>query len=377
MSKSPSEQIALTVRAADNMTEVFLADSRFELIANGIGRTEATVAPGLYKARFRVGQVQTDSLIEVETGGASKIFDGTAVQFASPVPMPQTLTYRQAQAEAAQQLSRVINLKQGTGSQLFLFLRGLTAEASRPWVGVSLHDLSGKQFAEAGQGTCDTANCFCGLNIELDPGTYRLRVEEEPGEIYEMFIVTLAGWQTQVFALAETSWQPGVQAVRAALPDAAVLMAEIDKGFDPANPAVRQTELLRLGLMHGRKILTEIGLKNLLAGTLNPMNAVFIAHLLARREDEVLQALAVDLVGHIDSSLAAHPDLRAALLVPQFVTSNETPPIFTAPPMLNSSWQLITQAVDKEKAVIPSGSLNEQIKAGVLNTALWLLHRLP
>jgi hypothetical protein len=75
--------------------------------------------------------------------------------------------------------------------------------------------------------------------------------------------------------------------------------------------------------------------------------------------------------------LAAHPDLRAALLVPQFVTSNETPPIFAAPPMLNSSWQLITQAVDKEKAVIPSGSLNEQIKAGVLNTALWLLHRLP
>lgn len=105
MNRSPSKQTVLTVRAADNLTEVFLADSRFELIASGIGRVEATVAPGLYKARFRVGQIQTDSLIEVEAGARSKVFDGPAVQFASPAPLVQTLTYQQAQAEAAQKLS--------------------------------------------------------------------------------------------------------------------------------------------------------------------------------------------------------------------------------------------------------------------------------
>ncbi len=372
MSSSSSKQVALSVRAADSLTEVFLADSRFQLIASGIGKAEAAVAPGLYKARFRVGQVQADSLIEVEAGARSKVFDGPAVQFASPAPLAQTLTQRQEQAEAAQELSRTVHLQLGSGSQLFLFFRGLSEEAGRPWLGVSLHDISGKLLAEAAQGSCDAAGAFCGLNIELDPGLYRLRVEDEPGEIYEIFVVTLAGWQTQLFAVAEKSWQPGVDAVRAALPEAAVLMAELGKGFDPASPAARQTELLRLGLLHGRKILTEPGLKSLLAAQpLNPMNAVYAAHLIQKPDESGLTEL---LASQLDKSLAELPDMQAVL--PAAGSRNE-PLAVALPPLLSRSWQLLMEAVSKEKALIPVGSLNEQLKdGGTLNSSLWLLHQL-
>jgi hypothetical protein len=373
MSKSPSEQqVSLTVRAADSLAEVFLVDSRFERVAAGVGSLEAKVAPGLYKARFRVGQIQTDSLIEVGADAESKVFNGPPVQFDTPVPMPQTMTWRQEHEKAAREQSQIIHCQQGSGSQLFLFLRGLSEEAARPWQGVSLHDLSGKLLAGPSQGLCDARSGFFALNLELDPGTYRLRVEEEPGETYEMFIVTLAGWQTQVFALAEKSWLPGVDAFRAALSTAAVLMTELGKGFDPSCPSVRKNELLRLALMNNRNILTETGLKSLLAEPpLNPMTAIFAAHLLLRQEDT---ALAAELAGQLDSTLATQPDLRATLLN---IDRPEELPSFPLPPLLDSSWQLITQAVSKEKAVIPPDSLNDQlIKGGVLNTALWLLHRL-
>ena len=376
MSKSPSKQtVALSVRAADSLTEVFLADSRFQLIASGIGRAEAAVAPGLYKARFRVGQVQTDSLIEVASGARSQIFDGPPVQFASPAPLAQTLTWREEHGAAAQELSRAKHapFKTGSSSQLFLCLRGLSDEAARPWLGVSLHDIHGELLAEAAHGICAAESRFCALHLELDPGLYRLRVEDEPGEVYEIFVQTLAGWQTQVFAVAEQSWQPGVDAVRAALPEAAVLMAEIGKGFDPASPAARQTELLRLGLLHGRKILTEPGLKSLLAAQpLNPMNALYAAGLL--QDSEKSDVMKVELAMLLERGLAELPDMRALLFI---IGKPNEPAVLPVPPLFWRSWQLLMEAVNKEKALIPPGSLNEQLKdGGTLNSSLWLLHQL-
>jgi hypothetical protein len=363
--------VTLRVNAADSLTEVFLVDSRFEKIAAGVGSVEAAVAPGLYKARFRVGQVQSDSLIEAPADRLVTVFDGTAVQFASPVPLRQTMTWRQEHGEAAQELSRAKTapFRAGNGSQFFLVLRGLTEAAARPWLGVSLHDLQGKLLAKAEQGICNAESRFCALHLELDPGAYRLRVEEEPGEIYEMFVLTVAGWQTQLFAVAEDGWLPGVQLVRADLPEAAVLMSEICKGFDPASPAARQTEQLRLGLLHGRKVLTQTGLRNLLAAQpLNPMNALYAAALL--QEPDCADA-AAELARNMDGTLASLPDME--LLLPGAGRAEE----FALPPLLRKSWLLLMEAVGKEKAVIPSGSLNEQIQQGAaLNTALWLMHRL-
>jgi hypothetical protein len=43
--------------------------------------------------------------------------------------------------------------------------------------------------------------------------------------------------------------------------------------------------------------------------------------------------------------------------------------------MLTAGWQLIMAAVSKEKAELPPGSLNDQLRTGALNTALWLMQR--
>ena len=376
MSESQSEErISLIIKAADSITEIFLVDNNFQRVDSGIGQLETVVIPGIYKARFRAGQHQVDQFIAVEAGAVSKTVSGPPVEFATSAPLPQTSSNRQVHQDAAQEYSQTINLIKGNGSELYLFIRSLADEPSRPWLGVSLHDTKGNLLARAVEGTCDAQNGFCALNIEVNPGTYRLRVEEEPGEIYEMFVVTAAGWQTQVFALAEDAWLPGIDACRAALPTASVFMAEAGKGFDPSNPVNRQTDLIRQGLLNGRHTLSQDTAKLLLkAQGQNPMLVILALHLLMQQDVTDYESIN-NILENIENPLVFHPDIQALLLHKKTIDSQFILG-FPSPPMLSSSWQFIVQANSLRRAVMPQYSLSEQVADGILNTSLWLIHRL-
>ncbi|MGB5684170.1 MAG: hypothetical protein WBM35_00040 [Candidatus Electrothrix sp.] len=395
MQELPSEQqIRLTVRAHDHLSEIFLVNSLFQKIATDVGQLEALVPPGIYKARFRIGQKQVDQLIEVrsDAGPGPLEIDGTPVDFSSPVPLAGIGPARDVHRNAAEEFSRSAAEQKGEGSWLFLFIResvestsgSATVSASAPWEGVTLHNLDGTLLAEPSQGTCDQENGFFALHLEVDPGTYRLRVEEEPGESYEMFIRTVAGWQTQVFALAEAAWLPDVNAYRAALPSASVLMAEAGQGFDGRNEITRQTELLRLSLLHGRKVVTEVAVSELLTGeyeerlnSLNPMQVIFAAHALSGQGNADVAGIASlsALLKKLPADFLEHPDLEALMFL-MLHQEAAMRPIFPAPPMLRSSWDRIAQAVGQRKAIVPPGSLTAQVAGGVLATSLWLVHRL-
>src|SRR5262245_15429284 len=51
--------------------EVTVLDGRFTPVANGVGKVEATLAPGLYKVRYKIGGTVVDEskVIELEPGG--------------------------------------------------------------------------------------------------------------------------------------------------------------------------------------------------------------------------------------------------------------------------------------------------------------------
>jgi hypothetical protein len=378
MQELPSEkQIRLTVRAHDHLSEIFLVNSLFQLIANDVGQLEALVAPGIYKARFRIGQKQVDQLIEVSPEAGPQEVDGIPVDFNSPVPFAGMGTEQEVHRNAAEEFSRSASEKKGEGSWLFLFIRNrvgsASVSASAPWEGVTLHDLDGTLLADPSQGTCDQENGFFALHLEVDPGTYCLRVEVEPGESYEMFIRTVAGWQTQIFALSEADWLTDVDAYRAALPSASVLMTEVGQGFDSADEVARQVELLRLGLLHGREVVTEVAVSSLLREEyLNPMQVIFAAHSLSGQGRSIDVASLASLLKKLPADFFEHPDLQAFMLH----QAAEMRPVFPAPPMLRSNWDRISQAVEQRKVIVPPGSLTAQIAGSLLTTSLWLIHRL-
>jgi hypothetical protein len=382
MQKLQSEQrVRLVVRAYDRCSEVFLVNSDFQRIAAGIGELEAVVSPGIYKARFRIGQKQVDQLVEVARESPERAtleICGDPVDFSSPVPLAGIGAgqgIQEVHRKAAEKFSQLaVSEQKGAGSWLFLFIREITDSAAVPWAGITLHDLDGALIAEPNQGICDQENGYFALHLEVDPGTYRLRVEEEPGEFYEMFVQTEAGWQTQVFAVSEQAWLPDIQAHRAALSSAAVLMAEAGQGFTAKDEVARQVELLRLGLLHRRKVVTETFVADLLQQeslhSLNPLQVILLAHSLAE-QGKLDTALLTTLLKKLPANFAEHADIQA-LMLNQPATVR---PAFFAPPMLHSSWDRIVQAVKQRKAIIPPGSLAAQLDDGVIKTALWLVHR--
>lgn len=373
MQELPSDKrVKLTVRAHDRLSEVFLVDNRFQLVTHDIGQLEALVNPGIYKARFRVGQQQVDQMIEVLPGAGFLELDGNPVDFISPIPFVGTSSYREVHRGAAEELSRSVSEKKGEGAWIFLFLRDITRVGSSCWSGVSLHDLEGTLIAEPSEGVCDQENGFFALHIEVSPGTYRLRVEEEPGESYEIFIKAVAGWQTQIFALSEAAWLPEVEAYRAALPSASVLMVEVGQGFNAEDVVTRQVDLLRLGLLHGRQVVTDPVVSSLLKEEiLNPMQVILAAHSLLR-QGKLENSQLTSLRKKLPADFSEHPDIQSLVLH----QPTDTRLAFSAPPMLRSSWDRIVQAMEERKAIIPPGSLAAEITGGVINTALWLVHRL-
>ncbi len=372
------KQIRLRVRAHDRLSEVFLVNSRFQRIAAGIGELEAVVSPGIYKARFRIGQKQVDQLVEVASGAGTLEINGDSLNFSSPVPLAGASTEQEAQRKAAEELSRSAGEKKGEGSWLFLFIReeaesvGFELVDSAPWTGVSLHNLDGQLLADPSQGACDKENGFLALHLELDPGTYRLRVEEEPGEFYEMFVRTEAGWQTQVFALAEEAWLPDIDARRAALSSTSVLMTEAGQGFFADNARTRQVELLRLGLLHTRTVLSKKIVDSLLKeAVLNPMEVLYAVHSLLRQgaADTVLLSA---LLKKMPPVFTDHADFQAIMMSKEADLRS----VFSAPHLLRASWDYFALAFEQRKAIVPPGSLAAQVADGLMNTSLWLVHRL-
>ncbi|MCI5139011.1 MAG: hypothetical protein D3922_11500, partial [Candidatus Electrothrix sp. AR1] len=162
---------------------------------------------------------------------------------------------------------------------------------------------------------------------------------------------------------------------RAALPAACVLMAEAGQGFDPVDEVARQAELFRLGMLHGRKVVTEAAVAGLLKEErLNPMQVVFAVHSLAGQgSTNIVDVTSLSaLLKKLPADFLDHPDLQALMLHQEA----EMRPVFPAPPMLRSSWDRIAQALEQKKAIVPPGSLTAQIAGGLLPTSLWLVHRL-
>jgi hypothetical protein len=225
------------------------------------------------------------------------------------------------------------------------------------------------------QGDYDLQNGLCGLNLELDPGTYRLRVDIGKPQAYELFVVTVKGWQTQVFAMVEDVSSPSGVVRRPSLPTASMFMAQAGQGFDPKSPTARQAELVRLGLVSGRPVLTKSEATRLLEQpSLNPMLGIYAAHFMLRqrRTDYALLRAMIDRLG---TPFASHPDVQA-LLLNRNLGEPQRSLVFSTPPMLRSSWQLVVHASRRRMSIVPQGTLVDQIADGVLYTAPWLVHRL-
>src|SRR5437588_6480191 len=251
-----TRQAHLVADAGDPTTEVFVIDEHFKRIAKGHGRIDTALPAGIYKVKFAAGSLIRELCVPLEANRDVVEVSPPDLSFSTSAPIKQTRTSHDYHEDSASQLSKKVHRPVGTGSQLFVFVRDLEKQGwDDPSTGLTLHDLTGNLLVDfTKDGEREIANPetdhWAGCTVELDPGSYRLRVQIGAGEILEQIIVTCADWQTQVFLLRQL-YGSTQQVLRADLGHASVLMVPIGKGFQPERPGFRQAELARQGLVRG------------------------------------------------------------------------------------------------------------------------------
>ena len=393
----PDIMVPLTVKAADEGTEIFLIDSGFRRISSAVGRMQTEVKPGIYKVRFRAGEAQVDRFIEVTNaarGGRNSVEVSEApLSITSAAPIPGTRAFSQCHEAAWRRAWQCPDKNLGHGGRIFLMVRDTDSTNScdssgrrrQPWRGVTLSDTGGKILCDMSrEGLSDSSIGAGTVHVELDPGSYVLRVNTSVSGIQKMAVAVCPGWQTQIL-MAATRYRHSSKgrirtAFRANLADAAVFMVKIDSAGNPAEympKHLRLTELARQGLAQGRIPMRSEDLHDMLwAKYENPMLGIIGAHLMLKTPEPDLNMLS-EVVDNLERLVSGHPDvlaLRLAVNARRSVEMEEVP-VCAAPPMLSASWQIIVEQSIKWPDIAPVGSLAARIGFGNLLGSTWFVWR--
>ena len=373
-SETKETKVPLHVRAADAATEIFLVDAHFNRQDKAVGELHTAVSPGIYKLRFRAAQTQTDLLIEVPPAGGPPI-DAPLVPFVTAMPLEHTAypnpdhqqIVRDTTVDPAQQAL-------GAGCRLSVFVCDCTDQRSEQvWSGLSIHRLDGSLIADISDSQQSPSKGFAALSLDLDPGTYRVRVSPISAPAHELFVPLARDWQTQLFTFSDEPSGPTDQQRTPRLMDASVRMARLGTAFDPGDTLLRLAELLRYGLESGRPILTDTAVTEVLNSEgSNPMLDIFAGHLLIRERPIKHQAVE-QLIERVRKLIGELPDVAALLLRPG-TGSPRRELHFETPPLLRSSWNLIVTATRRRMSLVPPDSLTAQVGEHLVTHPLWLLN---
>lgn len=399
-SNDATVKVHLVVEAGDPTTEIFVIDSHFQRVMEGVtgghGHLEVDLDPGIYKIKFAAGFLTQEKYVALQAGRGPVIVTLPDLHFSAAAPIKETSTTQDYHEDNANKVSKRIHREIGIGSQLFVFVRDLEKQGCNDCAtGLTLHDLAGNllvDFTQVGDRDVDNPDTdhWVGCTVQLNPGAYRLRVQTPvvnasgAAEFLEQIVVTSAGWQTQVFLRRRLFGNQGdCQTLRANLNEASILMVPVGTGFQPERSGFREAELARQGLIKGRIVFEASELARMdWRDRKNPMLGIYGAYQLLLSEK--LESSDLDLLRNVTSTLqsmiGAHPDVVALDAYLDDISTNvpvyQAPDyrtVYQAPPMLRSSWNILVNASAAHPEIVRAGSLASYIADRIWGDGTWLV----
>jgi hypothetical protein len=369
--------IPLRVEAELPETFIFVIDGDFRRVAEGQGRLETELPPGLYTVKLKAGTgIHEENIALMPQSGPVYVMPTAAVSFKSSAPLYQTSALREPHESPARELGRKVQRRLGEGAELFVFVRDLEdRSALSPANGLCIHDAQGDEVLDLGlEAMAEPSEQWAGINLALDPGSYRLRLRTDVAGDLEQALVLSPGWQTQIFLLRQ-SFGYTRKVRRADLSSAAIFMARPGLGFEPDARSLRRVELARLGLVSGKPVVPTETLRELLeAKAEDPMLGILGLHSLLL-EDRPDIGLAAEVAAHLADLLPGHPDVDALGLAVAARQGRAPAPglRFDQPPMLRRSWSFVDAAATELPGLIPADSLAAQVAGRLWGESAWTI----
>jgi len=369
----------VTVSAVDPFTEVVVVDSRRVKVASGGGRHRYMLDPGLYKARFKVGDFTEDRLFEVDDQPVDVL--GPHLSLLTPAPLSGTSStheYHQAPANGLWALqAKVI----GQGSEIRLFARDSHKKYNegppiQPWHGLELQRLNGISEADFSlDSECDGNLGYGAMRLKLDPGTYLLTLKRESGSAIQLPVVASEGWCTTVFLdCADTNDHRELD-----LYGASMIMSRPAEPFNPDDHLLLLAEQAKQSLLGGRSIIDATSFTDMLNEKFSyPILGILAGHLLLLANEPNLQLLR-KIVANMENLVPGHPDVLALHIA--LALSDKSVSLksirFAGPPMLRRSWDIILKASETYPQILPPIAEWMQYAFGLSGGQVWLTWQRP
>ena len=391
---SPSDTMAMRRLVVDTETpgtEIIVIDSAGKVVDHAVQRFCKELPPALYKIRFIVGDRVVESLVELAPGEGDyhAAIPELPIISAAPLASPNSEWY--ATARRAKQQSEKVESVIGSGSVLFIFV---TADLEPrvpecPASGLTLHKFSGELLFDFGHAEASAGCAACSL--EINPGRYLLRARVRYGNPVEQTVVTVSGWQTQIFLrltyvgveAPDVQSGPDTQddqlngSWELDLSGMGVLLVRTDLPSRPSATDLRWTAAARQALAAGRgQAAPDRGMMRALLGGKfeNPMFGIYAGHLLALQEAPNLELLR-EVYENLLTLIGPHPDVSTLLIPLHDPRARDLQ--YPEPPTLRASWSLIAGASTQQRDLRPSKSYSERIAGRLWGSGAWLSWRMP
>jgi hypothetical protein len=320
LSDFASVKAPVTFATEDGAAELYLVDSTYALIAQGVGRFEVDLVPGHYQVRQRVGD--TESVHEFEVAGEHAArFILPRLDFPTPIPLPDSVLALGAGLE-----HRVLEPQSGNLHVL------LWTPVSRPvaadtlneaWKTLSIESFDGQWRIPV---TPQISEHSVWLARDLEPGSYVLVQQIARGRQRCLPLRIVPGLVTSVYLVLLCD--DNEREIPLELQHAAITMLPPSMERIEVIGSLRRLEAARKALALGRQV----------------------AGWSAWESDSVknpLLALIDDHRAGVSALLDSQP-VDADLMALDITTGQPLPDVLKAPPLLRRSWSRLLQ--------IPSGN---------------------
>lgn len=320
-----SAKVPATFATEDGAAELYLVDSTYALIAQGVGRLSIDLAPGHYQVRQRVGD--TESIHEFQVvAEQSASFSLPRLDFATPIPLPKSPLAKGAGLE-----HRVLDAQKGNFRLL------LWTPVSGPIPAAALDHTLETLSLESFDGQRRIAlkaeiNDYCvWIALDLQPGSYVLMQRVSPGRQRCLPLRIVPGLVTSVYLVLLRD-DSGREIPLELQHGAIALLPSSMKGDEVIGP-LRRLEAARKALALGRQL---------------PGWSAW------GKADSAENPMLVLIGRHLASASAPFDGVLgdAELIALDIVSGQPVPDVLAGPPLLRRSWSRLLQMSSGNAALL-------------------------
>ncbi|QXI45916.1 hypothetical protein HU763_014130 [Pseudomonas anuradhapurensis] len=320
-----SAKVPTAFATEDGAAELYLVDSTYALIAQGVGRLDVDLAPGDYQVRQRVGDTESVHEFQVVAEQPAS-FSLPRLDFATPIPLPESTLAKGAGLE-----HRVLDAQKGNFRLL------LWTPVSGPVPAGALEQALETLSLESFDGqrrvglTAEIEDHSVWIALDLQPGSYVLVQRVAPGRQRCLPLRIAAGLVTSVYLVLLRD-DSGREIPLELQHGAIALLPSSMRGDEVVGP-LRRLEAARKALALGRQVSGWSAWDK--AGSAeNPLLALIDGHLASASEPYE---------GVLGDAERMALDIAPGLQLPD---------VLAGPPLLRRSWSRLLQMPSGNAALL-------------------------